>query len=73
MIISCGFDAHKNDSLVEGGLGLEDEDYAYLTEVCIRIADFYAEGRIVSILEGGYNLEAIANASKIHLETLSRI
>lgn len=73
VIISCGFDAHKNDSLVEGGLQLEDEDYAYLTEVCIRIADFYSEGRIVSILEGGYNLEAIANASKIHVETLARI
>jgi acetoin utilization deacetylase AcuC-like enzyme len=68
LLISCGFDAHENDSLV--GLGLKDEDYMTMTKICIRIADKYAQGRIVSVLEGGYNLEAISGAAKVHVETL---
>ncbi len=68
VLISCGFDAHKNDDLV--GLGLVDEDYKTMTRTCMRIADKYAKGRIVSVLEGGYNLEAISGAAKVHVETL---
>lgn len=69
ILISCGFDAHKDDVLV--GLGLHDEDYKTMTQTCIHIADKYAKGRIVSVLEGGYNLEAISNAARAHVETLS--
>lgn len=68
LLISCGFDAHENDTLV--GLGLKDEDYKSMTETCIRIANKYCQGRIVSVLEGGYNLEAISGAAKVHVETL---
>jgi acetoin utilization deacetylase AcuC-like enzyme len=68
MLISCGFDAHEKDSLV--GLGLKDEDYATLTKTCIRIANKHAQGRIVSVLEGGYNLQALAGAAKAHVEAL---
>lgn len=68
VLISCGFDAHENDSLV--GLGLKDEDYKEMTQICISIAEKHAKGRIVSVLEGGYNLEAIAGAAKVHVETL---
>jgi acetoin utilization deacetylase AcuC-like enzyme len=68
VLISCGFDAHKDDSLV--GLGLTDEDYREMTKICVKIAEQYAQGRIVSVLEGGYNLEAIASAAKVHVETL---
>ena len=70
VLISCGFDAHEDDPLVD--LGLKDEDYEEMTLICIGIAEKYAQGRIVSILEGGYNLDAIAGAAKVHVETLSR-
>lgn len=68
LLISCGFDAHENDSLV--GLGLKDEDYRSMTETCIRIANKYCQGRIVSVLEGGYDLDAISGAAKVHVKTL---
>lgn len=68
VLISCGFDAHENDSLV--GLGLKDEDYKELTEICVKIAEKYAKGRIVSVLEGGYDLDAISGAAKVHVEAL---
>lgn len=69
LLISCGFDAHENDSLV--GLGLKDEDYTSMTEICARIANKYSKGRIVSVLEGGYNLKAISGAAIAHVEALS--
>ncbi|MBA3815169.1 MAG: histone deacetylase [Parachlamydiaceae bacterium] len=69
VLISCGFDAHENDSLV--GLGLKDEDYKELTNTCINIAEKHAKGRIVSVLEGGYNLDAISGAAIAHARALS--
>lgn len=69
VLISCGFDAHENDPLV-GELGLQDEDYREMTMICVSIAEKYAKGRVVSVLEGGYNLKAIANSAKIHVEAL---
>jgi acetoin utilization deacetylase AcuC-like enzyme len=68
VLISCGFDGHENDPLV--GLGLKNEDYAEMTKICVEIADKYAKGRLVSVLEGGYDLDAIAAASKSHVEAL---
>jgi acetoin utilization deacetylase AcuC-like enzyme len=68
VLISCGFDAHEHDSLV--GLGLKDEDYQELTMMCIGIAEKFAKGRLVSVLEGGYNLNAIAGAAKVHVKAL---
>ncbi len=68
ILISCGFDAHENDSLV--GLGLKDEDYAEMTKICVEIAKKYAKGRIVSVLEGGYDLKAISDAAKSHVQAL---
>lgn len=69
VLISCGFDAHENDSLV--GLGLKDEDYKEMTNICVRIAEKYSKGRIISVLEGGYNLDAISRAAKVHVQALS--
>lgn len=68
LLISCGFDAHENDPLV--GLGLKDEDFGELTRICMAIAEKYAKGRIVSVLEGGYDLDALAGAAKAHVEAL---
>lgn len=69
VLISCGFDAHEDDTLV--GLGLKTEDYAEFTRICMGIAEKYAKGRIVSVLEDGYNLQAISDAARAHVETLA--
>lgn len=71
VLISCGFDAHKNDSLV--GLGLTDDDYKSMTNTCLRIANKHSKGRVVSVLEGGYNLEAISGAARVHVEALRQL
>jgi acetoin utilization deacetylase AcuC-like enzyme len=68
VLISCGFDGHKDDPL--GGFDLTNEDYASLTACVNQIANTYANGRIVSVLEGGYNLDAIAAASVAHVSAL---
>lgn len=68
ILISCGFDAHEEDPLV--GLGLTDEDYGELTAICMGIAQKYAKGRIVSVLEGGYNLDALARAARAHVRAM---
>ncbi len=69
ILISCGFDGHKDDPL--GGFDLTNEDYATLTQCINQIANQYAKGRIVSVLEGGYNLKAIAEASVSHVRALT--
>ncbi|QDT89960.1 histone deacetylase family protein [Gimesia algae] len=65
VLISAGFDAHKDDPI--GSLGLESEDYARLTRVVLEIADIHAHGRVVSVLEGGYNPGALAESIEHHL------
>lgn len=68
VLISAGFDAHVDDPL--GHFNLNDQDFADLTKIVREIADKYAKGRIVSILEGGYNLQALATASLAHVQSL---
>lgn len=68
VLISCGFDAHEKDPLV--GLGLRDEDYGELTMICAQIAEKYAAGRMISVLEGGYNLSALASAAQVHVRMM---
>jgi acetoin utilization deacetylase AcuC-like enzyme len=68
IIISAGFDAHKLDPLA--GLKLEDEDFYWITKELMKIADATAEGRIVSILEGGYSLEGLASGTAAHVRAL---
>lgn len=68
VMISAGFDAHKNDPL--GGLNLETEDFRELTSLMVQIADAYAGGKIVSVLEGGYDLNALSDCAKAHVEAL---
>jgi acetoin utilization deacetylase AcuC-like enzyme len=70
IIISAGFDAHRLDPLA--GLNLEDSDFEWITEELMRIADTACEGRIVSILEGGYSLEALASGTTVHVRALMR-
>lgn len=68
IIISAGFDAHYSDPLA--GLSLEDDDYRWITAELMRIADETCDGRIVSILEGGYSLEALATSTAAHVRAL---
>jgi acetoin utilization deacetylase AcuC-like enzyme len=53
-----------------GSLGLEDEDFVELTRVTLDVADQYAAGRVVSVLEGGYNIRVLPGSVAAHLETL---
>jgi acetoin utilization deacetylase AcuC-like enzyme len=69
ILISAGFDAHALDPI--GNLGLATEDYAEMTRLVCDVADAYAGGRIVSCLEGGYNVDALAASVRMHLHALA--
>ncbi len=68
ILISAGFDAHKRDPL--GGLRLVETDFMWATEELGKIAAKHAKGRIVSLLEGGYDLEGLAKSVAVHVKTL---
>jgi acetoin utilization deacetylase AcuC-like enzyme len=68
VIISAGFDSHRDDPL--GNLLLEDSDFAEMTKDVLRLADKHAQGRVVSLLEGGYNLELLGGSVRAHLAAL---
>jgi acetoin utilization deacetylase AcuC-like enzyme len=69
IFVSAGFDAHRDDEL--GQLGLVEADYAWITQRIKAVADKHARGRIVSCLEGGYNLGALARSVAAHLRVLT--
>ncbi|WP_150909454.1 histone deacetylase family protein [Marinobacter halotolerans] len=71
VLISAGFDGHKLDPLAE--LNLEADDYRWLTEMLASVARDHANDRIISTLEGGYHLKALAESVNAHLEVLSQI
>ena len=70
LIISAGFDAHKADPLAD--LRLETEDFAWITDRLMDVADRNTGGRVVSVLEGGYDLQALAAATAVHVRSLMR-
>jgi acetoin utilization deacetylase AcuC-like enzyme len=65
VLVSAGFDAHARDPI--GSLGLETEDFALLTRQVVEVAKTHAGGRLVSCLEGGYNVDALAESVEAHL------
>ncbi|HTP11977.1 MAG TPA: histone deacetylase [Bacteroidota bacterium] len=69
LMISAGFDAHKDDPLAN--INLTERSFARMTEFACEIATKYCNGRIVSVLEGGYNLKALANSVESHLNVLA--
>lgn len=71
ILLSAGFDAHKNDPLAN--INLESKDYYTLTKEIMKIAKQVCENKIVSILEGGYNLAAIQESAKYHVEALLEV
>ena len=70
IMISAGFDSHALDPI--GSLGLETEDFIPLTEIVCNCAQDYADGRLISVLEGGYNRAVLKDCVRAHLETLLR-
>ncbi len=71
VFVSAGFDAHREDEL--GQLGLVEADYAWITERLKAVADRHAQGRMVSCLEGGYALQALARSVAAHLRVLAGV
>jgi acetoin utilization deacetylase AcuC-like enzyme len=69
ILISAGFDAHREDLL--GGLALVEDDYAWMTSELMKVAARHGEGRIVSMLEGGYNLSALGRSAVAHVKALT--
>jgi len=70
IVISAGFDAHTRDPLAN--LNLTEPDYAWVTRKIMDIADITAEGRVVSVLEGGYDLEGLARSVAAHVTALMK-
>ena len=70
LVISAGFDAHMRDPLAN--LNLVEDDFAWVTKKLMEIADASAEGRVVSMLEGGYDLEGLAGSAAAHVTALMR-
>jgi len=68
LLISAGFDAHRDDPLAQ--IELTEDDFTWVTEKLIDVADKHAGGRVVSTLEGGYNLDALARSTAAHVLVL---
>lgn len=68
LLVSAGFDAHRDDPLAS--IGLVEDDYRWITQELMEIADIYCGGRLISILEGGYNLKALAASAAVHVKAL---
>jgi acetoin utilization deacetylase AcuC-like enzyme len=70
LLISAGFDAHQRDPLAN--LNLLEADFAWATQKLMEVADKRAGGRIVSLLEGGYDLQGLAGSAAAHVDALMR-
>ena len=70
VLISAGFDAHADDPLAQ--IEITDSMYAWMTERVLEVADKHANGRVISLLEGGYSLEALPRSVSTHLQGLLR-
>jgi acetoin utilization deacetylase AcuC-like enzyme len=68
LLISAGFDAHRDDPLAQ--MELTEDDFTWVTEKLMDVADKHAGGRVVSTLEGGYNLDALARSAAAHVLVL---
>ena len=71
VIVSAGFDSRKEDPL--GCFDVTDDAFRRMTRTAMDVADQYCDGRLVSLLEGGYNIEGLAKATVAHVSTLVEI
>lgn len=70
VLISAGFDGHKDDPLSD--MGLEEDDFFWATRQILAVAHRHADGRVVSALEGGYNLRALGASAAAHVKALMK-
>lgn len=70
IFVSAGFDAHRDDPLAQ--INLDDEDFVWVTDLLLDLAEEHSLGRLVSSLEGGYNLEVLARAGSLHIKSLMK-
>lgn len=70
ILVSAGFDAHRRDPVGGGGQSLEEADFAWATRAIASVANRHAKGRVVSSLEGGYDLEALGRSALAHVRAL---
>ena len=68
ILISAGFDAHKDDPLA--GMQITEKGFVQMTELITKLAWKYCDGKILSVLEGGYNLGTLATSVEAHLDVL---
>jgi acetoin utilization deacetylase AcuC-like enzyme len=71
ILVSAGFDAHVRDPIGDSSQSLEDEDFAWATSAIMSVARAHSRGRVVSSLEGGYDLEALGRSALAHVRALS--
>ena len=71
VFISAGFDAHLQDEM--SGLLFSDADYRWLTDMCLDVCAKHAGGRLVSVLEGGYDLDSLARCAAAHIKQLANL
>ena len=71
IFVSAGFDAHREDDM--GQLGMVESDYAWITEQVVALAEQTYHGRVVSFLEGGYNLSALGRSVVAHIRELAKL
>jgi acetoin utilization deacetylase AcuC-like enzyme len=69
IFVSAGFDAHREDLL--GGMSLVEGDYAWMTQTLMELARRHSQGRMISMLEGGYNLSALGRSAVAHLKAMT--
>lgn len=67
-LISAGFDSRKDDPI--GGFEIDDNGFREMTRIALEIADFSGEGKLLSILEGGYNMEGLSSAVEVHIDEI---
>jgi len=70
IILSAGFDAHSRDPL--GGMAVSGDGFRRISAAAVRAAETWSQGRLLSILEGGFHLEALAKNARIHVEELAK-
>jgi len=71
VMISAGFDAHKEDPM--GQLRLSESDFTWITDRLMDVAERHSEGKVVSVLEGGYNIDALGRAAFCHIKSLMKL
>ena len=73
ILVSAGFDAHRSDPVSGGSQSLEHTDFAWATRAIVSVANRHAKGRVVSSLEGGYDLEALGRSALAHVGALGEV